>query len=71
MLVDDETGIAVAMLAADDAVEIASWRVTEADAIRVIHALIESICLEAGERGVTCPEAILIDFRKYTKNLWV
>lgn len=44
MVVEDKTGVAVAMLAADDAVEIASWRVSEADAVRVIHALIESIC---------------------------
>lgn len=71
MVVNDEKGVAVAMLAADDAVEIASWRVSEADAVRVIHALIESICLEAGERGIACPEAIMIDFRKYTRNLWV
>lgn len=71
MRVDKEGGVAVAMVAADDAVEIASWRVSEADAIRVIHALIESICIEAGERGVACPEAIMIDFRKYTRNLWV
>lgn len=71
MRIDDKEGIAVAMLAADDAVELASWRVPESEATRVLHSLIYAIVVECGERGCPCPEGILIDFRKYLPRLWV
>lgn len=67
----DEDGQIVAVVSVLDAVEFMSDRVGYPNALRAITALIEEICIEAGERGRKCPDAIKLDFSKLSTFRWV
>ena len=67
----DEEGRNVAVLSVEDAVDLISTRVGFADAIRLVAGLIDHTCLEAGELGQVCPDAVLIDFGRLSFQRWI
>jgi hypothetical protein len=68
MEISDANGRTVAVLSVDDATDAISWRLGDADAVRCVAALVQSVCCEAGESGQKCPDAVLIDFRRYLRS---
>lgn len=69
MEINDNNGRTVAVLSVTDAAQAIGWRVGDADAIRCVSALLQSVCTEAGETGQRCPDAVLIDFKGYLTTL--
>lgn len=67
----DGEGRVVAVLTVEDTVDTITDRVGFAEALRAISGLIDQVCIDAGERGRQCPDAILIDFGKLSTFRWV
>lgn len=67
----DKSGRTVAVVSVEAATDAVSWRIGDANAVRAIAALLDRICVEAGENGQPCPDAVLIDFGQFFQSRWV
>lgn len=67
----DRAGRTVAVITVEDATDAVSWRIGDANAVRAIAALVEQICIDAGESGQPCPDAVLMDFGHFFRARWV
>ena len=67
----DRDGRVVAVMSVADTVDAVSDRVGLDNALRLGTGLIDSVCIEAGERGRPCPESILIEFGALSTFRWV
>lgn len=71
MEVEKDKGRVVAVLTVGESVEALTKKLGFDNSIRAVVGLIDQVCIEAGEKGRPCPDAILIEFGKLSKFRWV
>lgn len=71
MEVEKDKGRVVAVLTVAESVDALTNKVGFDNSLRAVAGLIDQVCIEAGEKGQPCPDAILIEFGKASTFRWV